>query len=106
MGYIIPNQPIQSQIYANRMLMDEYNFAYVNQVNQVNGVKMKSMFDEHLEAQEQQIEEHDENEVFLEKDSRTSSPPLYKGFIHPNPVNLSPKIAEINGKGTNINVYI
>lgn len=102
-GYIIPNQPIQAQIYANRMLMDEYNFAYVNQVN---GVKMKSMFDEHLEAQEHQIEEQEENEVFLEKDSRTSSPPLYKGFIHPNPVNLSPIIAEINGKGTNFNVYI
>ena len=45
MGYIIPNQPIQSQIYANRMLMDDYNFAYINNVN---SVKMKTSFEDHL----------------------------------------------------------
>ena len=49
MGYIIPNQPIQSQIYANRMLMDDYNFAYIDNVN---SVKMKSSFEEHLEERD------------------------------------------------------
>ena len=32
--------------------------------------------------------------------------PLYKSFIQPNPINLSPIIAEISGKGNNINRYI
>ena len=48
MGYIIPISPIQSQIYANRMLMDNYNFAYINNVD---SVKMKSSFEDHLEEQ-------------------------------------------------------
>lgn len=99
MGYIIPNQPIQSQMYANRMLMDDYNFAYINNVN---GVKMKSSFDEHLEKQTQ--EDKEEKQV-LEQKGQTDLP-LYKSFIQPNPINLSPIIAEISGKGNNINRYI
>lgn len=99
MGYILPNQPIQSQMYATRMLMDDYNFAYINNVY---GVKMKSSFDDHLEKQTQK----DEEEKQLMEQNGQTDPPLYKGFIQPNPINLSPIIAEISGKGNNINRYI
>ena len=100
MGYILPMQPIQSQVYANRMSGNNYNFAYINKVHHV---KFKSDFDDHLEEQEQLIEE--EEEQLLEKE-RPSIQPLFKDFIHPNPVNLSPIIAEINGKGNSVNLYV
>ncbi|WP_144509470.1 hypothetical protein [Bacillus sp. FJAT-22090] len=101
MGYIIPSQPIQSQLYANRMLMDDYNFAYINNVD---SIKMKSIFDDHLEREEQELIEEEEKQ-FSEVDG-PSNLPLYKGFIQPNPINLSPKIAEISGKGNSVNLYI
>lgn len=96
MGYILPMQPIQSQVYANRMSGNNYNFAYINKIYPV---KFKSGFEDHLE--EHEVEE----EQLLEKGS-PSIQPLFKGFIHPNPVNLSLKIAEINGKGNSVNLYV
>lgn len=101
MGYIIPNQPIQSQIYANRMLMDNYNFAYIDNVD---GVRMKTSFEEHLHKQEQELAESEEEQ--LKESKATTDLPLYKSFIQPNPINLSPIIAEISGKGNNINRYV
>ncbi|MDI2589641.1 hypothetical protein OR571_21680 [Psychrobacillus sp. NEAU-3TGS] len=101
MGYIIPNQPIQSQIYANRMLMDNYNFAYINNVD---GVRMKTSFEEHLHKQEQELAENEEKQ--LKEPKEPTDLPLYKSFIQPNPINLSPIIAEISGKGNTINRYI
>lgn len=83
------------------MLMDDYNFAYINHVY---GIRMKSIFDKHLEEQEQELEGNEEEQQLSSKEP--SILPLYKGFIQPNPVNLSPKIAEINGKGNNVNLYI
>ncbi|MEI4769702.1 hypothetical protein WAX74_08575 [Psychrobacillus sp. FJAT-51614] len=103
MGYIIPVQPIQSQIYANRMSMDDYNFAHISNIN---GVKMKSTFDEHLEDQEQVLKEDEDNDEQSSYDKYPTNPPLFKTFIQPNPVNLSPKIAEISGKGITINTYV
>lgn len=99
MGYILPNQSIQSRDYANRMLMDDYNFAYINNVN---SVKMKSSFDDHLERE---ILDEEEEPQVLEQNGQTELP-LYKSFIQPNPINLSPIIAEISGKGNYINRYI
>ena len=99
MGYILPNQSIQSRDYANRMLMDDYNFAYINNVN---SVKMKSSFNNHLERKI--LEDEEEPQVFGQ--SGQTNLPLYKSFIQPNPINLSPIIAEISGKGNNINRYI
>ncbi|MEK3974289.1 MULTISPECIES: hypothetical protein [unclassified Psychrobacillus] len=103
MGYIIPVQPLQSQIYANRMQMEEYNFA---QINNVQNVKMKSIFDDHLAdlQQKEGIEQQEEKQLSGNKE--LSSLPLSKGFIQPNPVNLSPIIAEISGKGNYVNTYI
>lgn len=101
MGYIIPVQPLQAQVYANRMLMDDYNFAYISNVQ---GIKMKSIFEEKLKNQEEELEKKEEKRLL--KGNESLSPPPYKDFIQPNPVNLSIKIAEINGKGNNVNLYI
>lgn len=100
MGYILPMQPIQSQVYANRMISNDYNFAFIDNVQ---NVKFKSGFEDHLEKQEQLFEEEEQQVLELE---RPSIQPLFKGFIHPNPVNLSPKIAEISGKGNSVNLYV
>ena len=35
MGYILPIQPIQSQIYANRLTMEANHFAYIERPNKV-----------------------------------------------------------------------
>ena len=99
MGYILPMQPIQSQVYANRMIENDRNFAYIDNIQ---NVKFKSDFDDHLEQQEQLLEEEEKQSLELEK---PSIQPLFKGFIHPNPVNLSPEIAAISGKGNSINLY-
>ncbi|SEM28478.1 hypothetical protein SAMN04487786_1601 [Paenisporosarcina quisquiliarum] len=101
MGYILPMQPIQSQVYANRMISNDYNFAYIDDVQ---NVKFKSDFEDHLEKQEQLLEEEEEQQ--LSELERPSIQPLFKGFIHPNPVNLSPIIAEISGKGNSVNLYV
>lgn len=101
MGYILPMQPIQSQVYANRMISNDYNFAYIDDVQ---NVKFKSDFEDHLEKQEQLLEEEEEQR--LSELERPSIQPLFKGFIHPNPVNLSPIIAEISGKGNSVNLYV
>ncbi|QFF98266.1 hypothetical protein PB01_05220 [Psychrobacillus glaciei] len=101
MGYILPIQPIQSQIYANRLLMDHTNFAVISNIN---GIRMKSIFDERLEEEGRKVEKKDEKQRLANENP--SSLPLFKSFIQPNPVNLSPKIAEICGKGNRINYYI
>lgn len=101
MGYIIPVQPLQAQVYANRMLMEDYNFAYISNVQ---GIKMKSIFEEELKDQEEELENNEEKQLL--KGNEASIPPPYKGFIQPNPVNLSIQIAEINGKGNSVNLYI
>ncbi|WP_391208184.1 hypothetical protein [Psychrobacillus sp. L4] len=101
MGYNLPIQPIQSQIYANRLLMDRYNFAFISTIH---GIRMKSIFDERLEEEGRKLEEKEEKQQL--DDENPSTLPLFKSFIQPNPVNLSPKIAEINGKGNRINIYI
>lgn len=81
--------------------MDDYNFAYINNVQ---GIKMKSIFEDHLEREEQELIKEEAQQ--LSEVDGPSGLPLFKGFIQPNPVNLSPKIAEINGKGNSVNLYI
>lgn len=98
MGYILPIQPIQSQQYANRMNMESYNFAYVDRVNKVRFDFSDSMNDSF--QREQEMKEEKEMPI-------VSAPPvLYKGFVYPNPANLSPAIAQVVGKGLNVNAYV
>ncbi|QNK87161.1 hypothetical protein H7992_18375 [Sporosarcina sp. resist] len=99
MGYILPIQPIQSQIYANRLSMEAYNFAYIDRVN---NVKLNSDFlDEFKESSHQEREREEEEEKPI-----VAAPLAYQGFVRPNPVNLSPVIARVVGKGIAINAYV
>ncbi|MEK4406652.1 hypothetical protein MKZ26_20010 [Sporosarcina sp. FSL K6-6792] len=99
MGYILPIQPIQSQIYANRLSMEAYNFAYIDRVNKV---KLNSDFlDEFKESSHQEREREEE-----EGKPIVAAPLAYQGFVRPNPVNLSPVIARVVGKGIAINAYV
>ena len=102
MGYVLPVRPIQSQQYANRMTMDSYNFASVGRVQEI---KLKSDF----------LEEFKNPQHFLDEAKRTKSSQQsqefsslyqYKGYIPPNPANLSQAITQTVGKGLSINTYI
>ena len=101
MGYLLPINPIQSQQYANRITMDPYNFATINRVQRV---KLKSDF---LEEFEESVELQ---RIKNRKDWKNpdSAPPCsqYHGYVYPNPVNLSPAISQIVGKGITVNTYI
>jgi hypothetical protein len=99
MGYILPIQPIQSQMYANRLNMDSYDFAHIDRVNKI---KLNS---DYLD----EFNDSSQHERELEKESGKSvgvAPPAYQGFVYPNPVNLSPVIAQVVGKGIAVNAYI
>lgn len=100
MGYVLPYQPIQSQQYANRLQIESYNFAHIGAIQPI---KMKSLFEDELEEREKQFNNEEEN---TSKPNAKSYPVPYKGFIQPNPVNLSPDIAKVCGKGNQINMYI
>lgn len=100
MGYVLPIQPIQSQQYANRMQMGNYNFAHINAIQPI---KMRSIFEDELDEHERQRNDEEEET----KKTRSASYPVpYKGFIQPNPVNLSPEIAKVCGKGNQVNTYV
>ncbi|WP_336822108.1 hypothetical protein [Sporosarcina sp. USHLN248] len=103
MGYLLPIQPIQSEIYANRTIGEEKqtNFAYINRVRKVNlSPQMMEEFDKKLQYEQQRIGEQ------RNRATTSSMPPYQKGFIHPNPANLSNRIARIVGKGMVVNEYI
>jgi len=100
MGYILPYQPIQSQQYANRLQIESYNFAHIGAIQPI---KMRSLFEDELEEREKRFK--DEDELSPKSDAK-SFPVPYKGFIQPNPVNLSPEIAKVCGKGNQINTYV
>jgi hypothetical protein len=103
MGYILPIPQFQSQQYANRLQMSNYNFAHVDAVQPI---KMKSIFEDQLEEQSKQYDEEDENEPISVSSQSFRQAMPYKGFIQPNPINLSPEIAKVCGKGNQVNAYI
>lgn len=97
MGYVLPIHNIQASLYANRMAMESHNFTYIHAVGPV---KMKSDFDDELERKYRQNEE-------VKRELLDDAPPVpFKGFIQPNPVNLSPDIAKVSGKGKKVNTYV
>lgn len=96
MGYILPVNDYQSVQYANR-LMDDPHFAKISRLQRVHQV---SSF----------MEKFEEASADKRKESlrlaTAQSPKEVKGYIHPNPANLSPEIAKVVGKGRAINAYI
>ena len=101
MGYILPIQPIQSQMYANRLNMDLHDFAFIEKVGRA---KLDSDFSDELNGSFSQEQEKDKGDV--EGKPIVKIPPSYQGFVYPNPVNLSPIIAQVVGKGISVNAYI
>ena len=83
------------------MSMEPYNFATVNRVQ---GVKLKSdflkEFDESLDSK------REKNRESKERSNPSPSQSEYNPYIFPNPINLSPAISQIVGKGISVNTYI
>ena len=101
MGYILPVQQTQAEMYANRMNAVRNNFAYVDRVEKVNmDPYLMDKFDDSLRSEQERIMEEEEPTVVK------SRPPYLKGFIYPNPANLSPEIAHIVRKGLSVNEYV
>lgn len=81
--------------------MESYNFAHINRVNKIK-FDFKYSEDSHG-AFQQELEKMEEKEMEI---AHVSSPPLVaKGFIYPNPANLSPVISQVVGKGMSVNAY-
>ena len=100
MGYILPVQPMQGELYANRMNAVRNNFAYVDRVEKVKlDPDMMDKFEDTLSHEQERNMEA--GEPIIAK----SRPPYLKGFIYPNPANLSPEIAQLVGKGLAVNEY-
>lgn len=100
MGYILPIQPMQAELYANRMNAVRNNFAYVDRVEKVKmDPDLMDKFDDSLRHEQERIMEEREANIDI------SRPPYLKGFIYPNPANLSPEIAHIVRKGLAVNEY-
>ncbi|WJY28915.1 MULTISPECIES: hypothetical protein [Sporosarcina] len=104
MGYQLPIQPIQSQIYANRMENASPNFAYIDRVQ---AVKLKTEFDEwqKIHRREERMTEELERESDEPAVPRQPLPPVKNGFIRPNPAALSKEVAIVVGKGIAVNEY-
>lgn len=101
MGYILPIQQTQAEMYANRMNAMRNNFAYVDRVEKVKmDPDLMDKFDDTLRSEQERIMEEGETVIV------NSRPPYLKGFIYPNPANLSPEIAQLVGKGLAVNEYV
>ncbi|KAA0966709.1 hypothetical protein FQ087_10925 [Sporosarcina sp. ANT_H38] len=99
MGYLLPIQPIQSQMYANRLNLEAYNFANIDRVNKAD--LNPDFLDDFKEFSQQEREKNED-----EGESIVIAPSTYQGYIYPNPVNLSPVIAQVVGKGIVVNAYV
>ncbi|WP_432357742.1 hypothetical protein [Sporosarcina sp. UB5] len=101
MGYILPVQHIQAELYANRMNAVRNNYAHIGRIEKVElNLDVMGKFKHSL---------HDEKErVMVERKAVTVKPipPYMKEFINPNPANLSSEITKLIGKGLTINEYI
>lgn len=102
MGYILPFQPIQSEMYANRMNAGRTNFAYIDRVEKVKlDPEQLGKFNDTLLQEQERLMDENEN-----PSSASNHPPAMKGFIYPDPTNLSPEIAYVVGKGLAVNAYV
>lgn len=103
MGYILPIQNIQSQMYANRMENVSPNFSYIDRVQ---AVKLQTEYNEWQRVLRRERERNSEWEFSEEANQPHSLPPAKKGFIQPNPTMLSKQVAAVVGKGMAINEYV
>ena len=104
MGYLLPIQPITSQQYANRMNMEPYDFAVIGRVEKVK--LGDGLLNGNFSSELKQSSMHDEREREGKEMPIVPPPTAFKGFVRPNPANLSPVIAQVVGKGLSINTYV
>lgn len=102
MGYLLPVQNIQSQMYANRMENASPSFAYIDRVQ---SVKLQSEYEEWQKVLRRERERNSEWELGEEANSKRPLSPAKKGFIQPDPTTLSKQVAEVVGKGLAVNEY-
>ena len=104
MGYILPIQNYQAQLYAERMNSERHNFAYINRVNPVrlNLDNEEANYWDSFHANEDKRRE----QQMKKRKNRAPRPLVKNGFIAPNPAQFSPEIAEVVGKGRSINAYV
>ena len=100
MGYILPIQPMQGDLYANRMNAVRNNFAYIDRVERMKmDPDLMDKFEDTLLQEQERIMENGKPII------ASSRPPYLKGFIYPNPANLSTEIAQLIKKGLVVNEY-
>ena len=106
-GYLLPIRPIQSEQYANRLSMEPYNFATVGRLQ---SIKLKSDFLEEFEEVLHLLDEDEDKKKDKKNDRELAyadyPPRISEAYAPPNPVNLSPAISQIVGKGISVNTYI
>jgi len=104
MGYQLPIQPIQSQIYANRMENASPNFAYIDRVQ---SVKLQTEYDEwqKVHRREERVNQAVSREAGAQSAPCQQLPLVKNGFIRPNPAGLSKEVAIVVGKGMTVNEY-
>jgi len=101
MGYLLPIRPIQSEQYANRLSQQPHNFAYIGRLQRVKF--NNEFFDEFQEQSQSLFNKEEENK---KRSSIVAPSNSYQGYNQPNPVNLSPAISRVVGKGITINTYV
>ncbi|WP_432354718.1 hypothetical protein [Sporosarcina sp. A2] len=102
MGYLLPIQNIQSQMYANRMENSSPSFSYIDRVQTV---KLKTEQEEWEKVIRRERERNSEREFGDAPGKQHPLSPAKKGFIQPNPTTLSKQVAIVVGKGLAINEY-
>ncbi|REB09571.1 hypothetical protein DVB69_01815 [Sporosarcina sp. BI001-red] len=102
MGYLLPIQNIQSQMYANRMENVSPSFAYINRVQ---SVKLQTQDEEWQKVLRREQERNTEREFGEEVNSKHPLSPAKNGFIQPDPTTLSKQVAVVVGKGMAVNEY-
>lgn len=107
MGYVLPINSYRSQQYANR-LVEEPHFARISQLHRITPVaSFQERFDRVIADKDMYREKLDEEKK--KKKSTSAQVPSQNrvlNYTHPNPANLSPAIAQVVGKGANINTYV
>lgn len=102
MGYLLPIQNIQSQMYANRMENASPSFAYIDRVQ---SVKLQTEYEEWQRVLRRERERNSEWDPAEGANPQPHLSPANKGFVQPDPTTLSKQVAAVVGKGLAVNEY-
>ncbi|MCM3756504.1 hypothetical protein M3197_03300 [Sporosarcina aquimarina] len=102
MGYLLPIQNIQSQMYANRL---EEASPAVSYIDRVQSIKSQAEYEEWQRVLRRERERNSEEEFGGIANQQRPLSPAKKGFIQPDPTILSKQVAAVVGKGLAVNEY-